>query len=202
MNDSSTGGPLAPLPSPAPVPLAGLALNNFLQAWLAGITGLDGTLVRPRLQSEPPIIPDAATAWASFGIAGREGDAFPFVGHDGTGSGGNGLDQLIRNEQLDLLASFYDLGTNGLADFYAELMRDGAVIAQNREYLKTQNFAIGFVGDLTAVPSLLKQRWLYRVDLPLTIRRQVVRQYPVLNVLSIAGTVTTDSGVTAQLSGP
>jgi hypothetical protein len=201
VNDSSTGGPLAPIAT-GPAPLTGLALNNFLQAWLAGITGLDGTLVRPRLQAESPIIPDAATAWASFGIAERDGDAFPFVGHDGSQNDGNGLDQIIQNEELTLLASFYDLGTNGLADFYAELMKQGAAISQNREYLKAQNFDIGWVGNLTTVPSLLKVRWLYRVDLPIYVRRQIVRQYPVLNVLSIASSVTTDSDVTVELSGP
>ena len=186
--DSSTGGVLSPIRA-FPAPLAGLALNNFLQGFVVAVTGLDGALVRPRLQAEPPIIPDAATAWASIGIASRRGDAFPYVGHDGDG---DGVDQLIRNEELDLLCSFYDLGTNGLADFYAELMRDGACISQNREYLKAQNFDVGFVGDLTAIPSLLKVRWLYRVDLPIQVRRQVVRQYPVLNVASVAGSVTSD----------
>lgn len=202
MNDSSTGGPLAPLPSPAPVPLNGLSLNNFLQAWVVGITGLSGTLVRPRWQPEPPIIPLAATAWASIGIQNRDGDSFPFVGHDGDGNNGNGLDQIIRNEELDLLCSFYDLGTNGMADFYAELMRDGAIIAQNRAYLQAQNFDLGFVGKIIIVPSLLKQRWMYRVDLPIQVRRQVVRQYPVLNLESIAGSIISDAGVTVGLSGP
>jgi hypothetical protein len=144
----------------------------------------------------------AATAWCSIGIQTRRGDTFPFVGHDGDGNNGNGLDQIIRNEELDLLCSFYDLGTNGMADFYAEIMRDGAIIAQNREYLQAQNFDLGFVGELTVVPSLLKQRWMYRVDLPIAVRRQVVRQYPVLNVESIAGSIICDDGVTLELSGP
>lgn len=194
-NDSSTGGPLAPLPSPAPAPLTGLALNNFLQGWVVGITGLDGTFVRPRWQPEPPIIPDAAIAWCAIGIRDRRGDAFPFIGHDGDGSSGNGFDQIIRNEELDLLCSFYDLGSNGMADLLAELMRDGAVISQNREVLKAQNFDIGFVGDVIPVASLLKSRWLYRVDLPIQVRRQVVRQYPVLNILSAVSGILTDTGL-------
>jgi hypothetical protein len=49
-------------------------------------------------------------------------------------------------------------------------------------------------GDLTAVPVILKQRWLYRVDLPFTIRREIVRVYPVLNLLTATATVTTDGG--------
>ena len=103
---------------------------------------------------------------------------------------------------MDLLCSFYDLGTDGQADYYATLLRAGVNISQNREYLQAQNFDLGFAGTLTIVPSLVKTRWLYRVDLPIEIRRQIVWQYPVLNILSIAGSVTTDSGVTVPLSGP
>lgn len=197
MNDSSTGGILAPLPAPAPVPLTGQGVNRFLQQWIVGLTGLDGSLVRPRLQSEPADVPDAGVAWCSIGVMHRAGDAFPFVEHIGDG---DGCDQLMRNEELDLLCSFYDLGTNGLADFYAELVRDGVVISQNREYLKAQNFDLGFVGDMTVVPSLLKVRWLYRVDLAIQIRRQIFRQYPVLNVLSVQGTVTPDPGAAVPLT--
>jgi hypothetical protein len=201
-NDSSTGGPLAPLPSPAPAPLTGLALNDFLQGWIVGITGLAGTLVRPRWQPEPPIIPNAAVAWCAFGIMSRRGDSFPFIGHDGAQNGGNGLDQIIQNEEFELLLSFYDLGVNGEADTLAELMKQGAVIPQNREVLKAQNFDVGWVGDISdPIPTLLKVRWLYRLDLPILIRRQIVRQYPVLNVESIAGSVTTDTGLTVELSG-
>lgn len=161
-------------------------------------------MVRPSWQNQTPDIPKPSTApngsaWCAFAITARRGDKFPFVGHVGDG---NGYDRLIRNEELEVLISFYDLGTNGLADQYAELMRDGAAISQNREYLQAQNFDIGSVGELTAVPSLLKERWLYRIDLSIQIRRQVSRQYPVLNVLSIDGTLATDDGIQVPVSGP
>ncbi len=198
MNDSSTGGFLAPSAA-EPAPLTGQGLNRFLQQWLVGITGLEGSLVRPQYQKEPTNIPDAGEAWCSFRVLARRGDTFPFIGHSGEG---DGYDQLIRNEELDLIASFYDLGTNGLADYYAELMRDGAIIAQNRAYLQAQNFDVGSVGDLISVPVLLKSRWQYRVDLSVQVRRQVSRQYPVLNIESIDGTLVSDTGIEVPVEAP
>jgi hypothetical protein len=61
---------------------------------------------------------------------------------------------------------------------------------------------MGFVscGDLTAVPVIIKQRWLYRVDLPFSIRREIVRIYPVLDVLTAHATVVTDSGVSVTIA--
>ena len=67
------------------------------------------------------------------------------------------------------------------------------------EPLYLQRFAFVVSGDLLPVPSLLKQRWLYRVDLPLTIRRQIIRTYAVENLLGLTGEVVTDSGLTAPL---
>lgn len=179
-NNSSTGGYLAPAGSPAP--LEGQALNRFIQGWVVGITGLAGSMVRPRWQPEPADIPDAGDAWAAIGITERPSDTFPYVGHDPAGGTGDGADNLQRHEMLGVLASFYDLGTNGLADYYASLLRDGAAIAQNRETLETSGFNLIDVGDMTTVPSLLKSRWLYRVDLPFRLRRAIARSYPVLNV--------------------
>lgn len=193
-NDSSTGGPLAPASVPAP--LEGQALNRFIQQWVVGIVGLDGTLVRPRYQPEQPDIPDAAVAWAAIGVTTRKTDNFPAIIHDGDGDGGEGTDELHRHEEYTVFCSFYDLGTNGLADYYATLLRDGVAIGQNLEILQLNDMAFAWIGDMTPVPSLLKQRWLYRVDISLTLRRRILRVYPVRNILSAEGTVETDSGFT------
>lgn len=183
-NTSATGGYLLPdVPSP---PLEGKALLQFLQAVVVGITGMDGSLVRPRWQAEPPNIPDADTAWCSFGIMNRIADTFPYVKHVGSALDG-GYDHLQRQEQLEMLASFYDLGVSGEADYLASVLRDGLAIAQNREALYLGGFALAYTGDLTPVPILLKERWLYRVDFSFTLRRQIDRKYSVLNILSFQG---------------
>lgn len=188
-NTSATGGYLAPT-APSP-PLEGKALLDFIQPIISGISGMAGNLVLPRWQAEPPNIPAAATAFCSFGIIGRTADTFPYISHD---SSGDGADNLQRQEQLNILASFYDLGVSGQADNLASLLRDGFAIAQNREVLQLSGYALAYTGDLTPVPSLLKERWLYRVDLPFSIRRQIDRTYPVLNILSAQGTLTGEDG--------
>ena len=187
MNDSSTGGYLTP--SATPAPLQGDSLNVFVQPIIVGITGLPGAMVRPAFQIEPPDAPDGGTAWAAFRYTGRKSDVYPYVGHNADGS-----DTLRRHEEIDILVSFYDLGSSGLADQYAAMLRDGLSIPQNLEALKQNGMGFVSCGDLTTVPVILKQRWLYRVDLPFSIRREIVRVYPVLNLLTATATVTTDSG--------
>lgn len=189
-NDSSTGGPLLPL-NTYPAPLEGQALNRFLQTWVAGLTGLDGTLVRPRWQAEPPSFPVDGTAWAAIGVTRRPSDTFPHVRHDPTGEG---FDVLYRHERLAMLCSFYDLGTNGQADYYCALLRDGGAIAQNREILILNQFELVNFDEPIAVPVLTKQRWLYRVDMVVNLRRVIVRAYPVLNLKRAEGIIVDDEG--------
>lgn len=183
MNDSSTGGYLLPATSPAP--LEGQALNRFLQQVWVGITGLDGTLIRPRWQAEPPAIQPFGTDWMAFGITRRKGDTFTSTIHDPTG---NGNDSVYRQEMLDILCTFY--GPD--ADNYASLLREGLFVAQNREVLQLNNFGLVEVGEAVAVPEIIKDRWTYRVDMRVTLRRSILRTYPVLNILSAEGTVDTD----------
>ena len=83
-----------------------------------------------------------------------------------------------------MLCSFYDLGYSGQADNYAELLRDGLMIAQNREVFFLNSFGLIETTELMAVPALVKDRWLYRVDFKMRLRRRVDRSY---NVQSIEG---------------
>lgn len=187
-NTSNQAGYLTPVGA---APLEGEALQDFLQEVLVGITGLNGKMVRPRWQPEPPNIPNAGEAWAAFGIVRRVKDTNAAVAHSGAGEG---TDKLQRQEALHLLASFYDLGSSGQADKYAELLADGFQIAQNREVLQAAGYAFVESGEPTPVPSLLKERWLYRVDVPLVIRRQIDRTYNVLNLESAKVTLQSQSG--------
>jgi hypothetical protein len=194
MTDSSTGGYLQPAAPPAPTPLEGLALLEFLLGWVVGVSGLPGMLVRPRWQPEPPDIPQSGTCWAAIGVQRRPSDEYPY-------SDWNALKNafmLQRHEELVLLTSFYDTGSTGLADMYAAQFRDGAAIAQNREPLVLAGMNLVKVGDLITVPSLLKLQWLYRVDLEISIRREIDRTYPVLTLESASGYIYTDTGLPPQ----
>lgn len=179
-NTSATGGPLVPASSPAP--LEGLELNQFLAQLVAGVTNLDPTLVRPRYQAEPPVIPAVGTAWCAVGSQNRRSETFAYIKHN---ADGNGSDELQRSEELDVLCSFYDLGTTGIADYYAAILRDGLEIEQNQEVLRLVGMQlVAPPSEARAIPTLLHQRWRYRVDAMFQIRRRVRRRYPVLTLLS------------------
>lgn len=182
-NDSSTGGYLTPAASPAPI--EGQALNRFLQQVFVGITGLSGTLVRPRWQAEPPAIPAFGTDWMAFGIMRRKPDAFASTIEDPTGNGSNSV---YRQEILEILCTFY--GPD--ADSYASILREGLFVAQNREVLILNNFGLVEVGEAVPVPELVKERWTYRTDMYVRLRRSIEYTYPVLNILSAEGSVDSD----------
>jgi hypothetical protein len=198
VNDSSTGGPLLPDPAITP-PLEGQALNDFLQGWMVGICGLDGTLFRPSWQPEPANIPTEGTCWAAFGVRKRPNDTYVFVKHLGDADGGLGADQQQRHETLDILVSFYDLGVSGLADYYVSLLKDGFQVAQNLELLQLNGYGLVEASEPIAVPVLFKERWQYRVDLALVMRRQTRRQYPVRNLLGFRATLKTSDGTTTNI---
>lgn len=180
-NTSATGGYLASI---APQPVEGKALLVFLQSVIVGITGLDGPLVRPRWQAEPPSPPNAGTAWCAFGIVRRIPDTYAYVEHDPGDNVADPSDKLQRHETLELLASFYDLGVTGEADALCAALRDGLQIRQNREALTLAGMGLKEIGEPVTVPSLAKDRWQYRIDLPITIRRQIRRTYPILSIVS------------------
>lgn len=190
-NDSSTGGYLAPSSS---APSEDDALTDFMQSVVTGITGIDGSLVRPRWQEVPPPLPAYGTDWAALGIVNQLADAFPYVQHDGTGQGD---DVLKRHESFELFCSFY--GPNCQTN--AALLCDGLAIAQNREAMGTVGIKLIACGERALVPELIKARWTRRVDVTIGFRREVDRTYPVLNILSSHGSFETDD-LTRQFEAP
>lgn len=200
-NTSATGGYL--LPAAAPAPLEGRALLRFFQQIIVGITGLDGTMVRPYWQEEPPDVPDEGEAWVAFKISRRPSDEYPFVGRLPYAPE-DGNDHLQRHEALDILSSFYDTGSTGLndsgglADSYASLFKDGLAVPQNREPLYLTGMGLTKVGSVLTVPVLFKKRWQNRVDFEWTVNRQIDRVYPVGIITSATGTIYTDTGLPPQ----
>ena len=197
MADSSTGGAL--LPSGTLAPLEGQGLNRFLNGWIAGVSGLPGAFVRPGWQpfpADPPTV-SGATVWAAYHIAWRHKLGFPRKVHDSTG---DGQDLLQQQEQMGVLVSFYDQGTNGLADTYASVFRDGVFVDQNNELLFLNGFGLIDAGDLVPVPTLEKNRWYMRIDCMVTLQRIIQRNYPVLNLLGVDASTTSDVGASETIT--
>jgi hypothetical protein len=176
-NDSSTGGYLSP---EQPWALDDDALARALQAVVVGITGLDGTLVRPRWQPVVPRQPDVGMTWCAIGVTEEDPDDNPAVVHDGAADGGEGADTLYRHSVLNVLASFYGPSASAVAG----VLRDGLHIPQNREAMTAQGLAFISSDKILAAPELVNQQWIRRYDLPLRLRRVVTRVYPVRNLTS------------------
>jgi len=174
-NTSATGGFLTPADPLAPE--QDIDLDKLFQATTAGITGLAGSLVRPRWQPGSPKQPEASVNWCAISAMLIDPDAGPAIIHNPASDGADGL---IRHEDITVLASFY--GPNGAR--YAAILRDGIGIHQNTEALSA--YGIRFVDDgpIRQVPEFVNQQWIRRADISLRFRRKVSRTYPVQNVLS------------------
>lgn len=178
-NTSASGGYLTPTSAPL---VEDSELDAIFTAAILGITGLPLGLVRPRWQPKPPLQPAGNVNWCAFGITTDETDAHGAVlQHDPAADGGNGQDNYQRQTAITLLASFY--GPNGKG--FAELMRDGLAVPQNREELQLNSIAYVTAGTIRAVPESVNMQWIKRYDLELSFRRQIDRTYAVQNILSV-----------------
>lgn len=190
-NTSATGGYLAPAVNPAP--LEGALLNAFIGDVIVGITALPGQMVRPAggAQPEMPNEPDYGTNWCAFRISRRVNDWNAFINHDPGATLQDGSDLLYTHQNIDILCSFYS-DTQDNADQCAELLALGLQIPQNREQLQLADWGLIECTEALPVPSLAKERWLYRSDTTMRFRRGMTRVYPVLNLLSAQVTIITD----------
>lgn len=173
MSTSAAPGYLRP--DPSSFEKADQELRVFLQGLIVGMTGIAGSLVRPRWQPEPPSTPDYGIDWAAVGVTAKNPDRFAHVGHI---SSGEGQDQVYRNEILSVLVSFY--GPN--AERNADMMSLGFQVSQNRDQLQVNGYGLVEVENTTTIPELVNERWLMRVDLPFSLRRAQVATYNVLNL--------------------
>lgn len=187
-NTSATGGCLSPA---KPYPANDAALADVLQSVVSCLSGIPGPLVRPRWQAEPINLPSIKTTWAAIGITDRQHEAFPAIEHQG---GDDGFDRLYRHEEFTLLCSFY----GPAAEAAAGLVRDGLFIAQNREDLGAAGIAPVSAGAWSSAPEYINERWHERIDMPIYFRRLVVRDYPVLNLLSAGLSIQSDTGLTIE----
>lgn len=180
-NDSSTGGYLLPASSPAPADDA--ALDAVFQTLVTQVTGMPGSVIRPRWQAIPPQEPTPNENWCAIGVISIEPDFSPNITHSSSS------DTLKRHERIELLASFY--GPNGQSN--ATIARDGIAIPQNMEALNLLGFGLIDIGTVRSVPELINQKWRRRYDLSMSFRRQVIRVYPVLDLASAELVITSDT---------
>lgn len=182
-NTSLTGGYLKPLPQ-AEFPKK-LDLVQFIQTVLTGLSELEGTLVRPKWQYEPPKQPDGLINWLSFGITVSTPNANAFVG----------IDQfnktiMQRHEKLEIACSFF--GPNAFN--ISQLVRDGFQIQQNLDGLRSANMGFTETTPAMHLPELINERWVNRYDMNIFLQREVQSEYPISSFLSARGVIHTVLG--------
>lgn len=159
-------------------------LDSVFQQLIVGLTGLPGSMVRPRWQPTVPKQPEPSTNWCAVGVTNIEHDANPYEQMSGDGLS----ETLIRHEILTVLCSFY--GANALN--YAAQARDGIYVQQNNATLDQYEMGVVDAGSIVTAPELVNQQWIRRFDLSMRIRRRIVRTYQVLSVLSAQASVDSD----------
>lgn len=188
-NTSATGGFLVPSSTP---PIEDGALEDVLTAIVAGVTGIDPTLVRPRWQMLPPKEPEIAVDWCGVGVLNETPDAGnQSTTHDPNDADGLGSSTTRQQSTLEIMASFYGPNARG----NASLLRDGLMVSQNREALFALDMGlISKPGPSVRVPELVNNQWRNRVDLTFSIRRSVARTWPIENLLGAPITIEADDG--------
>ena len=170
-NTSATGGYLQPTGTDVEYD-KDLAL--IIQAAIAGVTGIDGSLVRRKYQPTTPKMPENTVNWFAYHIHSTVPDDGPAIVHH------DGHDENIRHEALNVLCTAY--GPNG--DKNASLLRDGLSIPQNMEYLRKKGLFLISVGESISVPEFINQSWVRRFDVLVVFKRKVSRDFAVLNIAS------------------
>jgi hypothetical protein len=174
-NTSATGGYLQQTSGP----LEGQALERFIHGVISGVTGIQGDLVRPKWQRNPPPIPDVDVDWVGFGIQSRQHDASAYHSQLDDKS------ELVRHELIEIACSFY--GPSCLGNIAA--LTDCMELTQNNEALFLAGFGFVRVESGPHFPELVNNVFFDRADCMLLLRREMVRAYPVLPLLSAEGTI-------------
>jgi hypothetical protein len=174
-NTSATGGVL--LPADAPAPAEDADLDAIFQTAIASVTGLPGSLVRPRWQPGNPKQPEAGINWCALGVTVCTPDDGPYLEHRGAGVGSTSS---VRHEDIEVLTTFY----GPRSKWYAGVLRDGLGIPQNVEGLRAQDISFTECGPARAVHEFVNQQWIRRQDVLVRFRRKVSRTYAINNVLS------------------
>lgn len=183
-NTSATGGFLQQTAGP----LEGLDLRRFIGTVLVGVSGLPAEMVRPSWQQNPPPVPNIDTDWMAFGITARRADNDPYQAEKD-----DGLRTIMsRHEELDILLTFY--GPNCLQ--LAAEVRDGFELTQNTESLLLAGMAYIDLSDIVHAPELVNERFYDRADTTLTIRREVRREYRILNFVAAYGGIQANRDAT------
>lgn len=144
-------------------------LEDVFQGLIVGITSLQGKMVRPRWQNEPPPLPKISENWCAFGVKNTRSNDGPYFQQNKEDMGN------IRHESIEVLLSFY--GPQG--QHFANLFKDGLGIPQNIAQIRAHKIKFTGCGEILTAPDFLNNQYVHRYDMTATFNRQVKRSYAV-----------------------
>lgn len=160
-----------------------LTVTQFIQSVLVGLSGLPGTMVRPKWQAEPPKNPPGIDeSWISFGINLGIQNNDPYIATSPTD---NTAIVSQRQQALDVGISIY--GPLALEIF--GIIRDGWHIPQNTQALTAANMGFTSMAPARSIPDLQNGRFYNRVETSVVLQQQVNRTYKVPTILSASGVI-------------
>lgn len=148
-------------------------IEEKLQDFIAGCTGLKGSLVKVAYKNDLDLPPDVRVNWCSFFISEvNERDwALESFRHESY--------KQSSTQSISVLCTFY-----GLAAWeYASTLRDAVQIEQNRsELFRLSGLKFMRAGNLVSVNEIAGNRWRNRVDLALNFSRIKSRDYDIKKI--------------------
>lgn len=147
-------------------------INHLVHDLIAGICGLNNSLVRPKNQITPPPPPAFGTNWAAFGVSQATQDGFIYLDASKTTQ---------TQTHYIITCSLYGVD----AENNIKNLQAGVQIAQNWEVLAAVGLRFG--GNATAilrVPELFSGRWLQRFDYSFIINQTINLKYDILTLIS------------------
>jgi hypothetical protein len=143
-------------------------------------------------------VPESTINWCAIGVTEENPQSGQgMITHDGADNGGLGSDTLQVNDEALILASFY--GPN--ARQFANLMRDGMMVPQNREAIELQGYRLlGMPTTGRFIPEIVSQTTYRRVDTTFRIKRTNVTVWPVENIVEVEAVLLTDDGLVLPFS--
>ena len=139
-------------------------LSHIIHDFIAGLTALDNTLIRPAYQNNPPTAPSFGANWVAYNIKDVVNDGFSEQRLTGA------TFQLIRQSHLNVSVSFYG------NDAYTNILqfKNALEITQNYETIRAYGFGFGGSKNIIRVPELHNERWLERYDMIFTLNQNAV----------------------------
>lgn len=173
-------------PSPQfPTVPGSLTFTQFLQSVFAGVSGISGSLVRPKWQPKQPNQPDLDVNWLALALVGADADANAYSGSAVVSNQIVNVTQ--RMEQLEVQCAFY----GPQAYEYMGLVRDGFQIQANRAAMLAGGLAFVSTDKGMRVPDKVNEVWVDRWEMTFYFNREILRSYPVLTFLKASGTIET-----------